>query len=84
MGAGTSIAVTTRSGTLAFADLSPTLLVDAGGWTVYGLPAGSKPWGIAEAASNVWIADRGHQKLLRVSESQPPARRVYLPLVLRH
>jgi streptogramin lyase len=69
LGAGTSTAVTTRNGTLAFTDLSPTLLADAGGWTVYGLPAGSSPWGIAEAAGSRWIADGGRQKLLRVTDS---------------
>lgn len=81
LAAGTQPALTTRTGTLAFGEFAPTLLADAGGWTVYGLPAGSRPWGIAQAAGSLWIADGGRQKLLRVSESPIAQRRLYLPLV---
>ncbi len=61
----------TRQGTLAFTDLAaipPS--VNAHGWALYQLPAGSSPWGIAQIGSALWIADGGpqRQKLLRVTE----------------
>jgi streptogramin lyase len=94
-GPGASTAVTVRTGTLEFAGLSPSLLADASGWTVYALPSGSRPWGIAETAGSVWVADGGRQKLLRinaVTEPDPtptatatlhPAPHLYLPLIRR-
>jgi hypothetical protein len=45
------------------------VLVDADGWTVYGLPVGSQPFGIALEENSAWVADQGRQKLVRTASS---------------
>ncbi len=64
--------LTTRQGTLAFTYLAVPPLTNANGWTVYKLPAGSSPWGIAQIGDALWIADGGRQTLLRVAEGPDP------------
>lgn len=53
----------------------PTLY-RGGGWTIYELEAGAKPWGIA-ALEETWVVDQGRQKLVRTRQSYP----VYLPMI---
>jgi streptogramin lyase len=57
----------------------PTAL-DENGWSIYQLPGGSLPWGIAASDQNVWMVDSGRKVLARVSASTS-SHQVYLPLV---
>jgi len=41
------------------------------GVTVYSLPAGAEPFGIASTADFVWVSDRGRQKLVRMPLEAP-------------
>jgi streptogramin lyase len=83
-GPGTSTADGIRTGSLAWTTGSYTLAVESDGWTVYRLPAGASPWGLAVVDEDVFVVDQARQKLLRLS-SQPidDQQRVYLPVVIK-
>lgn len=70
---------TALTGTLSWASASLPLIVDAEGWTVYQLPAGASPYGIAASSGSLWVTDQGRQKLVRFT----PAYKIYLPAVLK-
>lgn len=78
--AGISATLDTRSGTAVWATSSLSTTVASGGWTVFSLPDGGAPWGIAVAGSEAFVVDKGRQLLLRIA---PPGVDVYLPLVVR-
>lgn len=80
LGPGSSAAAVTRSGTAAWATSALTTVVESEGWTVYSLPAGSAPWGIAILDGDVFVVDQGRQMLVRIS---PAGWQVYLPMVVR-
>jgi len=74
---------------LTFATFAPPLIPDTStpGWTIYTLPAGSKPAGIAALGNQVYVADSNASvansgKLIRftIPEGQY---NVFLPLILR-
>lgn len=50
-----------------------------GGWTIYELPADTKPWGIA-ALDEIWVVDQGRQMLVRTGAE---VHAVYLPVILK-
>lgn len=75
--------------TLTFTDFDPPLTPDTShvGWTIFTLPAGSKPTGIAAVGGAVYVADsdtstQGVGKLMRFTLPQDHYN-VYLPLILR-
>jgi uncharacterized repeat protein (TIGR01451 family) len=67
LGPGTTMSVSTRTGTLEWSAGSAPLLVGENGWEVYQLPASSSPYGIASASGYMWLSDRGRQKLVRIA-----------------
>jgi streptogramin lyase len=75
--------VSIEHGTLSWVDQSYSVLVDSGGWSVYGLPEPdlSLPWGIAVGSGYAWFVDAGRQVLGRIM--LPATYNVYLPLVVR-
>jgi streptogramin lyase len=82
-GAGTTSSAFISTGTLSWTPGSLTTLVDGGGWTVYELAAGARPYGIADSGGCVWATDQGRQKLVRL-DAVGPRFHVFLPLVLRN
>ena len=80
LGPGISAPAVSRSGTVAWATSSLTTAVASGGWTVFSLPSGSAPWGMAVVDGHAFVVDYGRQVLVRIS---PPGEKVYLPLVMR-
>ena len=58
-GSGTAIDVSQRSGTLTWGAADYPLVQDQDGWTIYGLPQGAAPWGLAANSNNVWFNDQG-------------------------
>jgi streptogramin lyase len=81
LGAGTTLPVETVTGNLDWGTQSLEPSVDAGGWTVYELPAGGSPFGIAGSGGYVWVADQGRQKLMRFEA--PETTFVFLPFVAK-
>jgi streptogramin lyase len=75
--------VSIAHGTLSWVDQTYSVLVDSGGWSVYGLPEPdvSLPWGIAVGSGYVWFVDAGRQVLGKIP--LPAPYNVYLPLVVR-
>jgi streptogramin lyase len=65
--AAATSAPTIATGTLSWTGSNWTVLRDSGGWTVFQMPAGIKPFGIALATDRTWVADQGRQKLARTS-----------------
>ena len=72
--------VATEAGSLAWTagSLAPTY--EADGWTVYRLPSGAEPYGLASVSDYLWVTDPGRDSLHRLSL---PVFRVFLPLVSR-
>lgn len=75
--------------TLTFTEFDPPLTPDIStdGWTIFTLPAGSKPAGMAAGGGAVYVADSdtstlGIGKLIRFTPPQNQYQ-VYLPLILR-
>lgn len=66
-GPGTTTPVTTTTGLASWTQRIYPSVVDAGGWTIYELPEGAFPWGIAASGRNVWFVDNGRQVLGRLS-----------------
>ena len=58
-------------GTLAWTATSWPQIYGAGGWTVYDLPEGGYPWGIAAYSGRPWVVDQGRAVLADMST--PPA-----------
>ncbi len=79
LGSGLSATVTISTGILAWTPAVYTRTITSGGWTVYQMPPGASPWGIAASAGDMWVVDPGRQKLAQLHESV----NVYLPLVMR-
>jgi streptogramin lyase len=50
--------------------LAPALEQD--GWTIYQLPEGSRPYGLTDGGTHIWLADRGRGKLARLQPSTLP------------
>jgi streptogramin lyase len=75
--------VSIAHGTLSWVDQIYSVLVDSGGWSVYGLPEPdvSLPWGIAVGSGYVWFVDLGRQVLGKIL--LPAPYNVFLPLVVR-
>jgi streptogramin lyase len=63
--AGTVTAAAARGGALAWSGRVWDEIVASGGWTVYQLPAGASPFGIAAVDGAAWVVDRGRQVLAR-------------------
>jgi streptogramin lyase len=63
--AGSVAAATARSASLAWSGGAWNEIVAAGGWTVYQLPAGANPFGIASYAGAPWVVDQGRQVIAR-------------------
>ncbi|MEA3336586.1 MAG: hypothetical protein U9R25_11795 [Chloroflexota bacterium] len=64
---GSSGTATTRSGTLAYTPGTWSTIVNSGGWTVYQMPGGASPFGLASSMGIQWIGDQGRQKLAKTS-----------------
>lgn len=69
LGVGSSSLVTIRTGALAFSAGSWSTAVNSGGWTVYQMPAGAAPFGLARSGDTLWIGDQGRQKLAKTTPS---------------
>ncbi len=93
---GSSSPVSASAGTLAWSDGAWPQALSSGGWTVYSLPPGAGPYGIAGHAGRLWVVDQGRGMLARAegaaatatptpspTTGPTPARRTYLPLVIR-
>jgi virginiamycin B lyase len=81
LGAGsTDSLAASETGSLAWTTSSLAPSHGAGGWTVYPLPSGAAPYGLAAASDYVWVTDPGRDSLHRF---EPPQFRVFLPLVSR-
>jgi streptogramin lyase len=78
LGAGTTATVERETGALAWVEGALEPILDAGGFAVYELPAGSSPYGLAGSAGVLWAADPGRMKLLRLQ--LPQIKTVFLPL----
>jgi streptogramin lyase len=78
LGTGTTEAVGTLTGTLSW--ISGTIMpaYEAAGWTVYELPPGADPYGIADSGDYVWVGDQGRDKLLRLALGPAPEPEVRL------
>jgi streptogramin lyase len=72
-GPGSSSAVSIETGSLEWITSTVSPLLDGGGWTVYELPAGAEPFGLASSGPYAWITDQGRQKLVRLSPLQEGA-----------
>jgi streptogramin lyase len=83
LGPGTSAPLVTSTGSASWASIALATLQDSGGWTIYALEPGSSPWGIAVVQNDVFVVDRGRQKLLRLSTAADGKYRVYLPVVMK-
>jgi streptogramin lyase len=81
LGAGTSANVTISTRTIEWTPAVYTRTVNSGGWTVYELPTGALPWGIAAGNGDVWVVDQGRRKLAHLLTSV--TRYFYLPLIIR-
>jgi streptogramin lyase len=82
METGTTTAVSSAQDVLKWgtpAELAPIL--DDGGWTIYQLPSGAEPRGIARTSVSLWLADNGRQKLVRLDDAT--SLRTFLPLIIR-
>jgi streptogramin lyase len=55
--------VPSSTGTLSWTSESYTNTINAGGWQIYQLPTGAKPWGIASVNNDIYFSDNGRQKL---------------------
>lgn len=81
IGAGsTASLLATATGSLTWTSSSLTPSHEADGWSVYPLPSGALPYGLAAASDYVWVTDPGRDSLYRF---EPPLFRVFLPLVSR-
>jgi streptogramin lyase len=79
LGLGISSTLTLSAGILAWTPDVYTRTVDSGGWSVYQLPSGAYPWGLAAAGKDIWVVDPGRQKLAWLSDLV----HIYLPVVMR-
>jgi streptogramin lyase len=79
LGPGISSTLTLSAGILAWTPNVYTRTVASGGWSVYQLPSGGYPWGLAAAGKDIWVGDQGRQKLAWLSDSV----HIYLPVVIR-
>ena len=66
------------TGTLAWSSNVITETVSAGGWQVYQMPAGAKPWGIAAQDDSIFVTDNGRNKLTWLNTFSR-----YFPLIFR-
>jgi streptogramin lyase len=78
LGAGTTEAVSTLTGTLSWIPGTLMPAYEAAGWTVYELPSGADPYGIADSGDYVWVGDQGRDKLLRLELGPAPEPEVRL------
>jgi streptogramin lyase len=58
------------------------IAVNAPGWRIYDMPAGSTLWGIAATQDKIWLVDQGRRVLARFAPPVPTSN-VYLPLLQR-
>jgi streptogramin lyase len=72
------VAITPGSGQASWTGQQYQTVVDQSGWSIYSMPDGSVPWGIA-ATDKIWVVDQGRQALAKVS----PQSFVYLPLIAK-
>jgi streptogramin lyase len=79
VGAGTTSTIATSTAALAWTNNVYQRIVNSNGWTVYRLPTGGYPWGIAASQNAVWVVDQGRQQLAWL----PQSTLVYLPLIIR-
>jgi streptogramin lyase len=79
-GSGITYSVTATTDTLSWASASFVETYNQDGWTIYQLPDGSSPWGVAGVGDQIFIADQGRQKLIRIG---PGVSSVYLPVVIK-
>lgn len=59
--------VSTRTGTLSFAQGAWSPLLNGNGWTIFQAPAGASPFGLANHVGTIWITDRGRQMLIKTT-----------------
>jgi streptogramin lyase len=55
------------AGTASWSAVTYSTLYAAGGWSIYQLPDGSFPWGIAANGPGMWFVDSGRQVLARLA-----------------
>jgi streptogramin lyase len=79
-GSGMTSSVTAATNTLSWSPSSLTEIYNQDGWMIRQLPAGSSPWGIAAVGDQIFMADQGRQKLMRIG---PAVSSVYLPVVIK-
>jgi streptogramin lyase len=65
LGAGTTTQASATSGAFSWSSGSWEEIVASGGWTVYQLPSGGIPHGIAGYAGKPWVVDRGRRIIAR-------------------
>jgi streptogramin lyase len=78
---GKSGALAITNGALSWAPSLWSSAAEGNGWSVYRLPAGGKPYGVAMVGGSPWVADQGRRKLTRPSGA--PVHSTYLPVVNR-
>ena len=79
LGSGHSATVSISTAVLAWTPAVYTRTINSGGWTVYQMPPGAAPWGIAANAADTWAVDHGRHKLAHLFEPK----NVYLPLITK-
>jgi streptogramin lyase len=84
LGPGLTSTATEDHDTSSWIDFSSTKTEIASGIFSYSLPEGSAPYGIAGTSSDIWIADPGRQKLIRMPISYSEfGYASYLPLIIK-
>ena len=72
------VAITHVSGQTTWNVTTYPTVIDQGGWTVYKMPDGAAPYGIA-VTKQIWLVDNGRQVLAKVS----PSFSIYLPVIIK-
>ena len=66
--------ITTADGSLNWTTKDWPTLAAGNGWTVYQLPQGADPYGVASLPDAIWAADPGRHLVARFPYSAPPTR----------
>jgi streptogramin lyase len=81
---GNSVTATTATGALSWIGDSWSEAPGDAGWSIAQMPSGSEPYGIVSDGEELWVADQGRKKLIRLPMTAPPVLRdLYLPIYTR-
>ena len=65
---------TAGTGTLSWAANNWSTVASGGGWTVYQMPPGADPYGVAALPGYVWTSDLGRHRVARFPYTSPATR----------